>query len=549
MNVYDLLNLDILEKSKVLAGQSGLQNTVLNTTFIDAPDGYKWCKEGDFIVSTGYPFLNNNNWKEGLFNLLKSLHKKKCSGFGIKLGRYISHLPDNIVNFANKYGFPIISIPDHLSWSEITIPIMSQINLQQQDQLRMTHNVYKRFHTLLKNKGNLDSLSELLSSILSIPVTIYSRDFNILINSKKNLCPKDALKEIISKLNFKMGVNIQKVKWNNHVLNVRWTNTSEGFEGGIFLWGDLGGHDTWKIAAIEQTIIVAALEIEKIRSVSNTIQRFRNNFLTELIEDSNLSYEVLIRKSLEINWNPKEYYNVLILDCIFKSHREMNEFNRLQKKEVILQNIKNNFQDDIFIGLDINNYIVLLIPNNKNMNKVLNRLSSILNTIIGTSFYCGVGGTEKITNLYKSYEEAKVGLKITLDNNRLNKSGIINNVQIRENLNICIFSELSIERVIFSNSPDRELIELSMEVFNKVLEHDNKFNSELLLTLIEFFKNNSKYEDTANSMFIHKNTVRYRIDKIYNLTGLNPDSIKDKFLLYICLMKVNAIKSNGENKP
>lgn len=73
MNIANILKLKILKNAQLLAGEQGLNNKVLNPSIIDAPDGYKWFKEGDFILSTCFPFIENGESEKGLLNYLKLL--------------------------------------------------------------------------------------------------------------------------------------------------------------------------------------------------------------------------------------------------------------------------------------------------------------------------------------------------------------------------------------------------------------------------------------------------------------------------------------------
>src|SRR5690625_464041 len=135
MNIKNLFKLEPFHQTNILAGERGLDRKVLNATFFDAPDGYKWCKKGDFIVTTGYPFTRAEKWQKGLLHLITKLVEKNCSGLAIKLGRYIPELPIEVVNYANENRFPIINLPNNLSWTDVIVPIITYINKQQEYEL------------------------------------------------------------------------------------------------------------------------------------------------------------------------------------------------------------------------------------------------------------------------------------------------------------------------------------------------------------------------------------------------------------------------------
>ena len=64
----------------------------------------------------------------------------------------------------------------------------------------------------------------------------------------------------------------------------------------------------------------------------------------------------------------------------------------------------------------------------------------------------------------------------------------------------------------------------------------NKELKKWLRTLQVFFKYNGSINETANQLFMHKNTLQYRINKIAEVTGYNPRITKEGFVLYLALL-------------
>src|SRR5699024_2037324 len=208
-----MLEMNAFTNSKVLAGHNGINSNVYNATLIDAPDGYKWCKKGDFIVTTGYPFSVDRPGEPGLMQLLEKLTNKECAGIGIKLGRYINSVPEEVISYANKNNLPIITLPNELSWSDVIVPVIAEINKQHKYELEMTHKVYEYFHNHLKLKGNLQDLAHLLHSVVELPVTIYIKNSNKIINTHDVGFPIKEIENIIASLCFGENQTIQKLNW------------------------------------------------------------------------------------------------------------------------------------------------------------------------------------------------------------------------------------------------------------------------------------------------------------------------------------------------
>lgn len=536
MDINDVIQLDVLKNVEILAGEKGLKNTVLNTTIIDAPDGYKWCASGDFIISTGYPFTSNMHWEEGITKLLKLLIEKNCSGLGIKLGRYIPGLPEDAISLANENNFPVLSLPNKVSWSEIIMPIVTRINKQHQDELEMTHTVYEMFHNHLKKQGNLKDLAQLLNEILNTPVTIYIRNTNQKFDVMEPYFSKEEIENIISAFSCDREQPIQKLYWQHKSFTVRWIYSSNSLEGGVFLWKEHSHLHTWQKAAIEQTAVISALEIERMRTVSSVFQRFRNDFLSMLLSEKVESRDTLSRRAEEVNWHLKDRYNVVLLDFDIKVNKS-NNISIWQRKENILEMLEYELKwvlPEALIGFDKNNIFTLLIPNQYTQNELVNNLTKLVKKI-NITFYGGIGRDNNVENLSVSYNEALLALKVAYANMPIDTQIKVGQLYIRN------FSELSVERILFSQAPHYEAKKLVEDCLEKIIKYDNEKNSELLYTLKTFLANNANFDHTADALYIHKNTVRYRLKMIEDLTQLDPKNIKDQLLFQMSLIAVNVL--------
>lgn len=97
ITVREMLSYEFFKDYKVLAGHRGLDNQVQGLTVIDAPDGFKWTKGREFVISSGYIFKNNPEYLE---DFIKSNETRQNAAFGIKIGRYLKEIPQEILILA-----------------------------------------------------------------------------------------------------------------------------------------------------------------------------------------------------------------------------------------------------------------------------------------------------------------------------------------------------------------------------------------------------------------------------------------------------------------
>ncbi len=131
----------------------------------------------------------------------------------------------------------------------------------------------------------------------------------------------------------------------------------------------------------------------------------------------------------------------------------------------------------------------------------------------------------EIKEVSRSYKEAKMALdvgKIFFDDR-----------------NIIAYSELGIGRLIYQ-LPIPLCKMFIREIFDG--KSPDEFDEETLTTIHKFFENNLNVSETSRQLFIHRNTLVYRLDKLQKSTGLDLRIFEDAITFKIALMVVKYMK-------
>ncbi|AET68647.1 sugar diacid utilization regulator [Desulfosporosinus orientis DSM 765] len=135
-------------------------------------------------------------------------------------------------------------------------------------------------------------------------------------------------------------------------------------------------------------------------------------------------------------------------------------------------------------------------------------LVKIENTELAHRVCCGVGQTYKeAINLFRSYQEAKVALDM----------GKLLGIEIP------FFSDLGLERILYKHDL-QDLKEYHDHVLGK-LSNSEEMEDGLLETLETFTMNQFDVNKTAQELFIHRNTLRNRLNKIETILGCYLDDM------------------------
>ena len=130
-----------------------------------------------------------------------------------------------------------------------------------------------------------------------------------------------------------------------------------------------------------------------------------------------------------------------------------------------------------------------------------------------------------IKEVSKSYKEAKLALDV-------------GKIFFSER-NVIAYSALGIGRLIYQLP-----IPLCKMFIREIFEgkSPDDFDEETLATINKFFENNLNVSETSRQLYIHRNTLVYRLDKLQKSTGLDLRVFEDAITFKIALMVVKYMK-------
>ncbi len=141
----------------------------------------------------------------------------------------------------------------------------------------------------------------------------------------------------------------------------------------------------------------------------------------------------------------------------------------------------------------------------------------------------GIGDAKhSLAQLGESYAEARRAMEV---------GHVFNPAQ-----SIHVFSRLMLERFLMNVSREEGQHYHSL-LFNR--KTAKLFNEEMLQTIDMFFRKDLNLSDTARQLFIHRNTLVYRLDKVQRLTGLDLRHFDDAVTFKI----LYVLKRCGQEKP
>ncbi|MBE7033340.1 MAG: PucR family transcriptional regulator [Ruminococcaceae bacterium] len=238
------------------------------------------------------------------------------------------------------------------------------------------------------------------------------------------------------------------------------------------------------------------------------------NFIKNMLADSILPGDIFMRsKELHLSLDVDRAVFALQYDDI----RGVDVF------DIISGIVPGNGKDFV---IDLDNNMIAIVKEVKlgiSPEELESVASQIVNTVTSeamVNIHLGIGTVaSNIKDIAKSYKEARIALEVgkVFDSDKY----------------IMNYENLGIARLIYQLPTT--LCELFLsEVFKK--DSIDSLDQETLYTIQKFFENNLNVSETSRQLYVHRNTLVYRLDKVKKITGLDLRLFDHAIVFKVALM-------------
>ena len=313
-----------------------------------------------------------------------------------------------------------------------------------------------------------------------------------------------------------------------------WTPIGAGAPAG-YLWIDLDGSHLKPedVVLLYWARLVLEAELGKERIRFETELGFRGDFVDDLVSGHYGSVELLLQRARYLGADLAEGALVVVVDIDdFARYLE-----RRKPKEPAIQELKRRLADAVrlqtrqhfsnfLLGPRSDNVILFLGCSEREGPDELAEKAKLLakgvqryvkGLLPDLTISVGIGGYKKDpAQLPEAYSEAGVALEI--------------GHRIHGPSSVSTFGETGTYKLLFrvlQENPD-ELEVFYGETLEPVVRYDSRYGTELVQTLITYLGNDASTVKTAGDLFAHRHTIRYRLDRVSELTGLDVDKSADR---------------------
>ncbi len=279
--------------------------------------------------------------------------------------------------------------------------------------------------------------------------------------------------------------------------------------------------------------VVCALEMAKQEAVIEAEHRLRGDFFDDLLESAAESAESLISRGRHLGYDIQEAHAALAIRpedaasqnprAIERLAREIGEYlSRFQSAGMVAPRRQSVA---LFLTTDV-------AADPGPARRFAEDLRGYLAGQLETPVSIGIGSHHPgVLGLRTAFHEAEQAERIGRE--------IFGSGQVTS------FSDLGVYRLLYAFRQNQELADFCRETLAPLTDYDAKNGTSLVDTLEAYFRCDANLGTAAEALYLHRNSLAYRLRRISELTGFNLDNLEDRFRLQLALKARRLVQRQG----
>lgn len=324
----DVLTVPALAGYEIAAGTNGLDRIVRRMNVMEVPDILPWVKSNELLLTTAYAFRDD---PAQLTGLVPALADRELAGLGVKLGRYLDHLPPDLTAVANQLDFPVITLASHVRYDDVLQQTLTRILDHQVSALSVSERVHHTLAGIVLNGGGLPEVAHDVSRALRRAVLVAERTGGVVGSAgfTDTLRLEEARQAIAGLSRSAQATErITGLRPGMRLLTVPIAagGRADGVIGALELDRPLGDDD---LAALRSAALVAALVLHQQSAVRSARHKSAADLLHALIGGRFEHTQDMIRRAAAMGWNITRRLRVMIADADNSSAGNTRDHQRL----------------------------------------------------------------------------------------------------------------------------------------------------------------------------------------------------------------------------
>jgi purine catabolism regulator len=506
MPLRDILKMSHFKDASVIAGHDGLDISVRWLHIMEInPHVGKWVDGFELLLTTGVGYTGDTS---ELINFMNQIITKNVSGLCIVLGTYVSEIPLEMIEIANRNSFPLIVVQEQIRFLDVSHDINMLLLQKGSGDESLIEDFFSRFNTLLLSAHSFEDL--LINIHKNLKINIVYIPFEKKAVFLPNF-PQQKHKEILSHLDVLFSIDDPvAIKSSPYGVVVHERLIAMDYQ-----WGELffffSGLEitTLQKAIVDRITILLTQDLFRSFYAENKKTNEENEWIKKwlqgTIDDDELSFQL---DELDL---PAKLDGLTA--CVLEFPHKKSVYTELiNYTSLILKHFFLEQGFSVITYIDNHQLISVLFDFGKEssakqrVKAVLDRFRKVIfQRTINPSIYIGIGyfvnNRNEIIHSFNSAQEAiSIQKKLMMDEP--------------------FYDNLDIYPILFKlEKLNNFLPRFIDDHLGTILRYDEQHSSDLFLTLKTFYECNCSKQKAADKLFIVRQTMYQRFQKLESLLG------------------------------
>jgi purine catabolism regulator len=535
--------------ARLIGGGQGLERRIEWVRVMETPDTARRLRPGDLLLTTGYPIRED---RRAQIELVATVAAAGGAGVVVKPERYIPDVPAEMAQEADRLSLPLFTIPQEVPWPDLMAPLLERIINAEHWRLKRSMEIHRRFTELVLDGNGVNEICRTLSELLGSAVSVEDTSFHLLAHAGGSGDPHrretiahhgtpprvlydPQIQAILREVQAHRGP--RKVPALPHLGMSRERIiapiiAANQVLGTISVLDHPPDNEEIAYMAVEQAAIVLALALTRDREVSEVESRVRGELLEDLIHGTYGDDNAAQRRARHLAYPVAGLHVLMVCDIDdfsgFLHTRALSEETIQALKRDYLRRVSavvRSAHPRTLLGARSDSVMALLPVGGEPDVKGLHDLGVQVRDAVAAwnpGFTVSVGfsaGVDALDAVAPSYREVKAVLESLA---RFGRFGQVVTV-----------AELGLTGLLAAIADER-LVDFVQRNLGSLAEHDRARGGALLETLKAYLEEGEQ-QRAARRLQIHPNTLRYRLDRIREISGTDMDDPETRLNMAVAL--------------
>ncbi len=530
---------------RLVAGRQGVGRQVLGVHVSEIPDPTRWINPGDVLLTTGVSIRDSEELQR---RLVRVLSESGMSALGLGVGVYMHRTPAAVLEEADALGLPVFEVPFETPFKAVISFVLDSLMNRNVYLLRRRLSVQAHLLSALLEERGTDYLVSSLAVLLSATVVLFDHAGRVSsLTEKGPVLPVETVERIWEAYEPRLDdpssdiLRVHAVDRRQVLFRDVWSNGRlERVLAIVYPESELVPEFTVVIASYAQKLL--SLEAMKSREAEQLWRQMRGGLLDDLVLGLGRS-EDLREQAVHFGFDPALDYIVIMCAVADRGRPEPSTRSPEAKPAEMLADLEEaigsffSLRKASILSMIRSTTVVAAVQLGSTapseVRTLLEELSNRLpRALPGYDFALGGSGIHNGTEaMPRSYAEAQEALAVA------RREG--------EKERVRLFADLGPTASFLFGLEVSRLRALADAGLSELARHDQENNDSLLQTVRMYVEVDRDVREASRRLFIHPNTLRYRLRKAETLLGSSLDATRALADLYLAFRAEAMLDSLG----